>query len=191
MSDAPRYTSPAIALHWVIAILIILNVILGFGSNNNWFPADDVRPIINFHKSTGLLVLVLVVIRLAWRATHIPPPLPAGYKPWEVTVSHIAHVLLYVVALGLPLTGWAHDSAWTMAAHFPFKWYGLFTWPHMGFFAHMPDSAKNYWHSLLGTAHTWFSYALYVLLVGHIGGALKHQLIDKEAEFQRMLPKFK
>jgi cytochrome b561 len=188
MSKIARYTGVAMLFHWTVGILILLNVVLGLAAQYNLISADQERPVINFHKSTGLLVLVLVVLRLLWRFTHTPPALPANYKPWEVTASHLAHFGLYVVALGLPLSGWAHDSAWSMAAQFPFSWYGLFSWPHIGFIEDMAPAAKELWHARLGVMHTWFGYALYALLAAHVLGALKHQFIDKEPELQRMLP---
>lgn len=188
MSRLICYTRTAMFFHWAVGLLIILNVVLGLAAQYNLISPDQERPVIDFHKSTGLLVLVLVLLRLAWRATHHAPALPATYKSWEVTASHLAHMALYIVALGLPLSGWAHDSAWSMAAQYPFHWYGLFTWPHIGFIQNMSPDAKEIWHTKLGLWHTWFGYALYVLLAAHIGGALKHQFIDKEPELQRMLP---
>jgi len=188
MTRIERYSNPSIFFHWTIAILIILNVILGLSAQYNLISMDMQRPVINFHKSTGLLVLVLVILRLGWRLMRTPPPLPATYKPWEVAASHVAHIALYVVALGLPLSGWAHDSAWSMAAQFPFHWYGTFSWPHIWFIENLSPDVKEAWHTRLGLWHTWFGYALYALLVAHIGGALKHQFIDKEQELQRMLP---
>lgn len=191
MNEAPRYlrySGPAIFLHWAIAILIILNVVLGVCAQYGWVSDAMVRPIINFHKSTGLLVLLLVLLRFAWRAIRTPPPLPPSYQPWEKTVSHIWHWALYAVALLLPLSGWAHDSAWNMAAQFPFHWYGTFTWPHIWFIEDMPAAAKDVWHTRLGVMHTWLGYALYVLVFFHVAGALKHQFLDREPELQRMMP---
>ena len=183
-----RYSGVAMFLHWAIAILILLNVGLGLSANYSWISPAMERPVIDFHKSTGLLVLVLVALRLAWRLIRTPPPLPATYQPWEVTASHFCHFSLYVVALGLPLSGWAHDSAWSLSAEYPFHWYGTFSWPGIAFIQHLPPDVKEVWHSRLGTLHTWFGYALYVLLFAHVAGALKHQLIDREPELQRMLP---
>jgi len=184
MTEIARYTRTAMLLHWAIAALILLNVALGLSFTYGWVAPDDIRPMITFHKSTGMLALVLLLLRLAWRTTHTPPALPATYHAWEANTSHVVHVLLYVVALGLPLSGWAHDSA----GNYPYNWYGLFHAPNIWFIANLPPAAKLAWHGYLGTAHTWFGYALYVLLAAHLGGALKHQFIDKEPEIQRMLP---
>ena len=190
MGKLVRYTRTAMFFHWSVAVLILLNVALVLAVNNKLVPDEMARPVINFHKSTGLLVLMLVVLRLVWRLTHTPPPLPASYKNWEVAASHAAHIGLYVVALALPLSGWAHDSAWdsTLSARFPFHWYGTFIWPHISFIANLPPDVKLVWHTRLGHLHSLLATVLYVLLGAHVLGALKHQWIDKESELQRMLP---
>ena len=188
MTRIARYSGIAMFLHWSIAILILLNVGLGLSAQYNWIAPAMERPVIDFHKSTGLLVLVLVVLRVIWRLIKTPPPLPVSYGSLEAFGAHAAHIALYIVALGLPLSGWAHDSAWSLSAQYPFHWYGLFTWPHIGFIQNLSPDTKELWHARLGTLHTWFGYSLYVLLAAHILGALKHQFIDREPELQRMLP---
>ncbi len=97
-------------LHWIVAILILGNVALGL-SAAHWLPDDSVRPVIDFHKSVGITVLGLVLLRILWRASHKPPPLPRSFPGWERVLAHFAHFLLYLLMIGLPLSGWAHDSA--------------------------------------------------------------------------------
>ena len=97
-------------------------------------------------------------------------------------------LLLYALIFALPLSGWAHDSAWKLAAQYPFHWYGLFAWPHIGFIANLPPDVKELWHDRLGGIHALCGDLLYVLLAAHVLGALKHQWLDKEPELQRMLP---
>lgn len=111
-----RYSRVAIILHWAIAVLIIYNLVSGFLI---WdFAKDFVRStpplyIIGLisHLSSGLTVLVLTVVRIAWRLLHEPPPYPAGMKTWERHTAHFAHFFLYAVMLLMPLTGWAILSA--------------------------------------------------------------------------------
>lgn len=185
-----RYTSVAMFFHWTVGALIILNLGLALAVTYSLVLDEVVRPILNFHKSTGMLILVLMVLPLAWRATHAPPTLPAFYKPWEKQASHVVHIALYVVALALPLSGWVHESLWksVFVARFPWKWYGLFTPPRFGFLVNLPPDVKEMWHVRLGYLHAWLGDIMLILLAIHVLGALKHQWIDKERELQRMLP---
>ena len=181
-----RYTQTAIVLHWVIAILIVTNVALIW--TVDLLPDDFVRPAINTHKSIGITVLGLAIMRLLWRFSHRPPALPAGYPRWERIGAHAAHVALYVLIFCLPLSGWMHDSAWKDAPSHPMFLYGLVPWPRIGWLQRIPLADKDFWHDRLGLVHAAFGYVLYGLLFLHIAGALKHQWIDKEPELQRMLP---
>jgi cytochrome b561 len=181
-----RYTKTAIVLHWLIAVLIICNVALALSVEA--VPKEVVRPIINLHKSIGITVLGLAIMRLLWRFAHKPPEMPASYKPWERKAAHAAHWLLYLVIFALPLSGWAHDSAWKAAPTNPMFLYTLIPFPRMSFIMDLDADTKEYLHDLLFLIHSSFAYVLYVLLALHIGGALKHQFIDRQAELERMLP---
>jgi len=184
--NSQRYTSPAIALHWLIAIGIVANVALAWIWPN--LPDASVRPAIDAHKSIGITVLGLAIMRLLWRFTHMPPALPTRYQRWEVTASHVTHVLLYVLIIAMPLTGWIMDSAWKDAATHPMYWFGLFEWPRIGFMQSLEPDLRERMHDLFGALHEYFSWALYALFVAHIAGALKHQWLDGEKELQRMWP---
>ena len=182
----PRYTGPAIALHWLIAIGVIANVSLAW----IWPHLADaqVRPAIDMHKSIGITVLGLAIMRLLWRMTHRPPPLPTSYQRWEIAASHVTHWLLYLLIFAMPLTGWIMDSAYKNAATTPMYWFGLFQWPRIGAILHMAPAPRDQVHDLFGAAHVWLAYAVYALVGLHIIAALKHQWWDKEPELQRMLP---
>lgn len=186
MSHQHRYTGIAITLHWLVATLILANVLLIW--TVDYWPEDWTRPVINTHKSIGITVLGLAVMRLLWRLTHPAPPLPADYKPWESRAAHLAHALLYALIFLLPLSGWLHDSAWKAAAEHPMKLFGLVPWPRIGWVMEQPAEKKEALHDFFGLLHALFAYALYVLFVLHVGGALKHQFIDRHRELQRMLP---
>jgi cytochrome b561 len=179
-----RYRRPAIVLHWLIAALIIINVTLALSVD--LLPDEWARPIINTHKSIGITVLGLALLRLLWRLSHTPPPLPAGYQPWERRASHLAHGLLYLLMLALPLSGWMHDSAWKDAASHPMTLFGLVPWPRIGWIVAIEPERKEMLHDLFGNWHTAFGYVLYALLALHVAGALKHQFIDREDELGRM-----
>jgi cytochrome b561 len=185
-SQAFTYSSTAIALHWVIAALILVNVVLGFGAN--FVPDEYVRQFVDLHKSIGITVLGLAILRILWRLTHKPPPLPAKYSPHEQLAAHSAHWMLYVLILAIPLSGWLHDSAWKEAATHPVFLYGIIPWPRISWIQNMEPAAKEHFHTVLFHIHVYLNYALYVLLVLHVAGALKHQFWDGEAELQRMIP---
>lgn len=186
MNDVQRYSRPAIWLHWIVAVLMTGNVALGLYAEAA--PEDWIRPIVDTHKSIGLTVLGLAILRLSWRLSHAPPPPPSSYRRWERLAAQGAHGLLYGLIFALPLTGWAHDSAWKAAPSHPLRWFGLVDFPRIGWLVSQPEDHKDWWHDLFGVAHTAAGYALYALVALHILGALKHQFIDKERELQRMAP---
>lgn len=185
--DPPRrYTRIAMLLHWLVAVMIILNIALIWSVD--LIPEDYIRPVIDTHKSTGITVLGLVLLRVLWRIANPPPDLPEHYPAWEKKTAHVAHLVLYALILALPLSGWMHDSAWKAAAEVPMRLFGLFEWPRIGAIMTMEPAAKLEFHKATGALHVWLSYALYVLFALHVGGALKHQFVDKEPELERMLP---
>jgi cytochrome b561 len=179
-----RYTRTAAALHWLLALLLLVNVALGLSVER--LPDAWVRPVIDTHKSIGITALGLVLLRVLWRASHRPPPLPQAYAVWERRASHATHALLYLVMLALPLSGWLHDSAWKDAATHPMRWFGLFEWPRVSVIMALPPAMKEGLHDAFGTAHTVAGYTLYALLALHVTGALKHQWVDRQQELQRM-----
>jgi cytochrome b561 len=186
MISSGRYTHIAMLLHWLVAALIIANVAL-IWTVDLW-PDDAVRPVIDTHKSIGITVLGLALLRVLWRIGHRPPPIPRSYPRWERAAAHAAHAALYLIIFALPLSGWLHDSAWNDAATHPMYWFGLFEWPRIAIFGGYDHAARDVVHDQLGALHTWCGYVLYALLAAHILGALKHQWLDRHAELQRILP---
>jgi cytochrome b561 len=184
MVSSARYTRTAIVLHWSIAALMIVNVALVL--TVDFFPEAWERPFIDTHKSIGLTVLGLVLLRLLWRFGHRPPALPSSFSHWERLGAHAGHIALYIVMLCLPLSGWLHDSAWKDAASHPLQLFYLIPWPRIGWIADLEPAFKENLHTLFGLIHTWFGYGLYALFALHLAAALKHQFFDKEAELQRM-----
>jgi len=181
-----RYTRPAIVLHWLIALLMAINVLIML-TIDHW-PDDWVRPAVDTHKSIGITVLGLVVLRILWRWTHTPPPMPDSYGRTERRAAHAAHMALYLVMILLPITGWMHDSAWKDAADYPMKLFGLVPWPRIGWITSIEPATREVLHDRFGAWHGWAGYVLYALFALHVIGALKHQFVDHERELQRMLP---
>ncbi len=179
-----RYTNVAIMFHWIVAALIVANIALAW----IWPYATDatVRPLIDTHKSIGITVLGLVVLRLLWRLSHRPPALPAHHKLWERRAAHLAHWTLYAVMLAMPLSGWIMDSAFKDAAAHPNFYFGLFQWPRIEWIMNLDPATKKLVHDRAGAAHGLIADAIYLLVAVHIAGALKHQYIDKDNELARM-----
>jgi cytochrome b561/glycosyltransferase involved in cell wall biosynthesis len=182
-----RYTTTAVFLHWAIALLLAVNI--GLALSVDHLPDAAVRPVIDTHKSIGITVLGLALIRLLWRFSHKPPPLATRYALWERRCAATVHAALYGLMLALPLSGWLHDSAWKDAATHPMRLFGLVPWPRVPAIATLEPALKESLHTVFGQLHTWFAYALYALFALHVLGALKHQLYDREPELQRMLPR--
>lgn len=169
-----RYSTPAIALHWTIGLLILANIPLGlfadaaedaFGASTMWI-----------HKSLGLTVLLLSLARLAWRIGHAPPPLPRSTAGWRNATSRIAHALLYVLMILVPLTGWVRVSA----SRYPLQWFGLVDVPK---FPAAPGSTAAH---VASGAHDVSSWALTALALLHIAAALHHQLILRDGLLRRI-----
>lgn len=179
-----RYTRVAAVLHWLVALLIAVNVALGLGADS--FPDGLIRPVIDLHKSIGLTLLGLVLLRVLWRMSHKPPPLPASYPALERKGAHAAHFVLYALILLLPLSGWLHDSAFKDAAAHPLRLFWVIPWFRIGAIADLDPAVKERLHGAFYTVHVWAGYALYLLVALHILGALKHQFIDREPELARM-----
>lgn len=181
-----RYNRTAMTLHWLVAALLLVNVVYGLEATASQGPS--VGPLINMHKSIGLTLLGLILLRILWRLGHKPPQMPHAYPAYERKGAHLAHFLLYAVMLLLPVTGYIHDSAWKLAASHPTDFFGLFDFPRLGFIQAMEFGPREWVHSAFGAAHVWLGYALYALFALHIAGVLKHHLIDHESELSRMLP---
>ncbi len=178
-----RYNKVAIGLHWLIAILIIGLLIVGFvmGAIDK---ADPLKyKLYQLHKSFGITVLALSLLRLAWRLTHRAPPLPPESKRWERAVAHLVHFGLYGLMIGLPLVGWLGAS--TSPLKIPTVIFGLFTLPHLPFFQDTPGASHQFFE-----LHETMAYILIGLLCLHAGAALKHHFMLKNDVVLRMTPLF-
>jgi cytochrome b561 len=176
----------AILLHWLVAVLIVINVGLAYAPD--LVPEGYERPIIDTHKSVGLTVLGLVLLRVLWRLAHPPPALPRHYAWSERLAAHAAHLGLYALIAAVPLSGYMHDSAWKAAPTHPLVLYGLVPFPRIGVIEALPAAQKEQFHSVMFDVHVWLAYVLYALFALHVLGALKHQFFDGEPELERMLP---
>ncbi len=184
MSD--RYTRTAIVFHWVIAVLVLCNIALAWT-----FKIFDDYPwtqyVTNTHKTIGITVLGLALMRLLWRIGHPPPPFNAAIPRWQVKAARLGHAGLYFLILAMPLSGWIYDSAWEWAADVPIDFWGLFEMPRIPWIMDMPPShAKELLDVVAGKIHVGLSFVLYFLLAAHLAGAIKHQWFDRIPTLQRM-----
>ena len=173
-----RYSGGAIVFHWVIALLIIANIAIALVTDDWEGPAR--RLAMDVHKATGLTVLVLSVLRLAWRLFHRPPPFPATIRPIEAIGARTVHWLVYVLMLALPLSGWTMISA--AASHRPLTWYGLFELPYL------PVQGARAVGNMAHEVHEVLGYAMIALLALHVLAALKHHFLDGTRLMMRMWP---
>lgn len=197
MSTAsPRYTAVAIVLHWAIAIAILAMIPLGWWMGDALEALDTQAQAIaayQLHKSIGLTVLALSLVRLGWRLTHAAPPLPAGMKAWEKTVAAITHWAFYVLMIALPLTGWLYVStAWSPHDQRPLEvptlYFGLFQVPHLFGLSSLADAARAGLAGALEFGHSKLAWAALALTALHAGAALKHQFADRDNIMARMAP---
>lgn len=175
------------ALHWAMAILILF--MLGVGFYMVRVVGDDLIArfdLTQTHKSWGVVVFALALIRIVWRWRNPTPGLPEGMPAWQKAASHASHVALYVLMIALPLTGWLMASASPYNdpdayVYIPNMVFGLFEMPDpypVGSEA-LTDQLKRF--------HLGFALALAALLALHVAAALKHQLVDKDGLLTRML----
>ncbi len=171
------YTKTAKGLHWLMAVLLFGLLALGFYMQDLPLSPQKLQ-FYSWHKWAGVTAFLLVLFRLAWRATHVPPALPASMPKLMQFAAHAGHFLLYALMLAIPLSGWLMSSA----KGFQTVWFGLLPIPDL------LDKNKEL-GNLLAQVHSALNFLFIAVLVSHIGAALKHHIIDKDDILTRMLPK--
>jgi cytochrome b561 len=161
--------------HWLIVLLII----------NQWWigeRADELKGLakletLALHKSFGMTILMLAVLRLIWRLSNPTPDLTTETKPWGRVLARISHVLLYALIFAMPLTGWMMSSA----KNYPVSWFKMFQFPDL------VAPAEQTFQQMRDLHHLLFAVLVGVALL-HVAGALKHHFIDRNDVLKRMLP---
>jgi cytochrome b561 len=175
-NDASRYGAVAQLFHWAVAVLIIVQFVLARRADA--LPLGPAKiQVLAQHKSVGITILGLMLLRLLWRWINVVPPEPPNVPAWQRIAARISHVALYVLLLVTPVVGWLMSSA----RNFPVSWFGLLTLPD--FIA--PNKAA---YELLHKTHELLAQTLFWLALLHIAAALKHHFIDKDNVLRRMLP---
>lgn len=191
MSESKRYTGVAIALHWILAVLLVGMVFYAWNMEDlrdALFAGGDVtigevQFAYNMHKTTGLLILVLSLARLAWRLTHPVPALPAGMAGWERFAATATHWAFYAIMIGMPLGGLVAASA----AEPPTL---LFNNPDL-VLPKLPVPQTEGFADITASVHGAGGWAILGLLGLHVAAALKHQFINKDGLIGRMIPVLK
>jgi cytochrome b561 len=168
--------APAKLFHWVIAALILIQITLGLTAAS-WRLSPTKLNLFVWHKSTGMLILALVVLRLLWRLANPSPTLPAEMPLWERRAAQGSHFLLYALAVALPLTGWIVSSA----SKVPFQIFWTIPLPAIV----SPDKGTA---DLAALAHLSLFVLLAAVLTAHIGAALRHHYVKRNDVLRRMLP---
>ena len=181
-SDATHWGSLAKAFHWTIVLLLLAQGTLGLVMVNlaKPVPKPFVIPYFTVHKSLGLTILLLAVLRLGWRLFDRRPEEPASTPHGQVIVARIGHALLYGLLFAVPLSGWLFDSATALR---PLYWWGLVQVPSLtgGADPGLKDIAKE--------AHEWLFWTLMLVAAGHAAAALVHHFFNRDDVLRRMLPR--
>lgn len=177
MAGTGRYHPVSVALHWIIALLALAQFAFGWwmidlpksppGLRAGWF---------NVHKSIGLTIGLLMLVRVGWRLGHRPPTLPASLPRWRARAAHASHFVLYACLLALPASGYLGSSF----TRYPIKYFGI-TLPHWGWDA---PALKE----VCSGVHFGVVCALMAVLALHVAAALKHLFVDRDGVFERMWP---
>jgi cytochrome b561 len=174
MSAVMRYSTPAVVLHWLVALLIFAAFPLGVYMHDLPLSPDKLK-LYSYHKWIGVTVFLLVAVRLSWRLTHAPPLLPEGLPAWQRRASAIVHGLLYVLMIAIPLSGWLMSSA----KGFQTVWFGVLPLPDL-------LEKDRELGDLLAGVHKALNFTLLALVILHVAAALKHHFIERQPFLQRM-----
>lgn len=169
-----RYSTTAIALHWLMALLIFCIVPLGLYMTELKLSPTKLQ-LFSYHKWLGTTLLLLILLRLIWRFMHKPPALPV--PRWQKLASEAVHMLFYALMLAIPVSGWLMSSA----KGFQTVWLGLLPLPDL-------IGKNRELGQFLENLHANWSYLLMLFVFLHIAAALKHRFIDRDAIMDRMLP---
>lgn len=172
-----NYTKTAKVLHWLMAILLFGLLALGFYMHDLPLSPDKLK-LYSWHKWAGVTAFLLVAFRLSWRIAHRPPALPDSMPKIMQFAAHAGHLMLYLLMIAIPLSGWLMSSA----KGFQTVYFGVLPIPDL------LDKNKEI-GDLLALVHKSLNLLFVAVLAGHIGAALKHHFIDKDDILTRMLPK--
>ena len=170
-----RFSGVQRLLHWVMAAGIVAMLFIGVGMLSTIAPSYV--PLVATHKTLGVALFALVLVRLALRVVLGAPPLPASLPPLMRLGAVLSHWALYGLMIAMPLIGWAMLSA----AAYPIVLFGNIRLPPI-----LPQSDSL--HTLLWAAHRWLAFAFFALILLHVAAALFHALVRRDGVFEAMSP---
>lgn len=173
---ATRYGYVAMTLHWLLAVLLVAAFVMGLTMVDMPGITPGKLRLFNWHKWLGVTVFTLATVRLFWRLTHPAPPL-APMSRWQWRAAAATHCLLYLLMLAVPLAGYFYS----LASGFPVVWLEVVPLPVL-----MEPNAEL--KPLLRGLHYWLNMGLAILVLLHVGAAVKHHFIDRDGLLWRMLP---
>jgi cytochrome b561 len=173
-----RYTRTAIALHWLMALLIFSAFPLGVYMHD--LPLSPTKlQLFSYHKWLGITILLAAAARLAWRVTH-PAPAMLDMPRWQQVAAHGIHHLLYLLLFAVPLSGWLMSSA----KGFQTVWFGVLPLPDL-------VGKNKELGDLLKEVHEMLNFGLLLLVGAHVAGALKHHFVERDDTLRRMTFRYK
>ena len=164
-------------LHWLVVVLILVMAWIGLRMGDMPNGPDKIATYA-MHKSIGISILALVLLRLSWRLYAGAPAAVPGTPAWQERLASLTHWALYALLLAIPLSGWVMNSA----SGFPLQWFGLFNLPAI-------VGRDHGLHELAEEVHEWLFWAMVALAVAHAAAAFYHHLFQRDATLARMVPR--
>jgi cytochrome b561 len=176
-NPSDRWGGVSQLLHWTTVILIVVIAYIGLTMGDLPNGPDKIKTYA-LHKSIGLTILALVVLRVLWRlVAGAPHPVP-GSPRWQERIASLTHIGIYVLLFAIPISGWVVNSS----AGFPLQWFGLFNLPAI-------VGESHDLHEAAEEAHELMFWLLALMVAAHAGAAFYHHLFQQDATLARMLPR--
>ncbi|MCF3936025.1 cytochrome b/b6 domain-containing protein [Acuticoccus sp. M5D2P5] len=175
-----RYTTGAILLHWLIALLVLAQIAGGYAMTDILQEGSATQyDVFQLHKSLGITILVLTLARILWRFFNPPPAMPASVSRLERGLARLVHVVFYALLLVIPLSGWVLISASPVDVDTVLFFQEALPWPNLPGFGGFSAETQNAFVGTVGDVHATLAYAVALLVVLHIVGAVKHQFAER------------
>lgn len=167
--DTQRYSAVARLFHWLVAILVLIQIGIGWAADWTDRPLSDL--LLDQHVRIGLLVLLFVILRILWRVAKVPPPLPSAIASWQRLGATITHKALYALLILMPASGYI---LWAWRGR-SLDWWGAGSIPIL-----FRGGEEEFWRSVAGYSHEYGAYLLTALVLLHIGAALHHEFVARD-----------
>ena len=175
-SPAVRYTRVAKVLHWLLVALVLGQISFGWFLRTVERGTPDRSLYVNLHKSTGITIGLVILFRLYWRLTHVPPPIPDAVASWERRGASASHIALYACMLIMPISGYVASNF----SKYGIRYFNVVALPPWGI-----DDRQIY--AVFNSTHVVTSYVFVALIAIHVAAALTH-LLRRDGIFERMWP---